>query len=327
MKKKSEIIYYIKGWAIISVICAHCNSVLMDACYFSKKSSLLLQNIGTYGVICFFVISGFLFHINNDKCIFFKQKLLKICVPWWISSTIVYLYVHLRKPPISVKELTMFVLGKGSYCYYLTVLMTLYVIFFLCPIMRRKKSLFICEVVTIISILKFFAIGLIGPYLNVLNWIGYFAAGISLNADKKKINNIERYIKKYGIMYLILWLIMLMYRIYTNESGSYWGGKNVINCIMGAIAIVDIAVLQNQRKWKINRIIKYIGYNSFFIYLWHMPFAGIIANIMNRGSLSYFVFVRPVLVLIIVCLIKKILEIFISFSGKNLYWIVGINRS
>ena len=71
MKKKNETIYYIKGLAILSVICAHCNSVLNHEAEFVNKCSLILQNIGTLGVICFFVISGMLFHYRKGHIVVF----------------------------------------------------------------------------------------------------------------------------------------------------------------------------------------------------------------------------------------------------------------
>ncbi len=47
--KKNEMIFYIKGLSIISVICAHCNAVPDTAPYFPRICSLILQNIGTGG--------------------------------------------------------------------------------------------------------------------------------------------------------------------------------------------------------------------------------------------------------------------------------------
>lgn len=75
MINRNETIDYINGLAIISVISAHCNSVLNTTNRFAVISSLFLQNIGTLGVICFFVISGILFHYpGKDIGQFFQKK-------------------------------------------------------------------------------------------------------------------------------------------------------------------------------------------------------------------------------------------------------------
>ena len=49
-----------KGLAIISVVCAHCNGVYIAA-GFPWIGSLILQHIGTFGVLVFFYISGVLY--------------------------------------------------------------------------------------------------------------------------------------------------------------------------------------------------------------------------------------------------------------------------
>lgn len=52
-KQKSDAIYIAKAFAIFSVICAHCNSVLEGFSTFSKTSSFILSNLGTGGGNCF----------------------------------------------------------------------------------------------------------------------------------------------------------------------------------------------------------------------------------------------------------------------------------
>lgn len=104
MKERSAAIDYIKGLSIISVICAHCNSVAGSASAFANVSSLILQNLGTFGVICFMVISGMLFRTpQNNVVAFFGKKLKGIVIPWIISATCVWLYVSATATPDSGK--------------------------------------------------------------------------------------------------------------------------------------------------------------------------------------------------------------------------------
>lgn len=195
MKEKNEVIYYIKGLAIISVIAAHCNAISEEGSKFAQISSLLLQNIGTWGVICFFVISGYLFHVSSSK-IFFMKKLKYICVPWVISATCVYLYVYLRKPPVTLLSWINFVVGNGSYLYYLTVLMMFYVIFFAFPFMCTEVAFIICELATAVSVLWFYNIGGVNPYLNPLNWIGYFTLGMQMRKHQNIPGDEEAKLRK-----------------------------------------------------------------------------------------------------------------------------------
>lgn len=306
MKERNVLIDYIKGLAIISVICAHCNSVLDSSNQFAVGSSLLLQNIGTFGVICFFVISGVLFrHPGKDIGRFLKKKVNNIVIPWMISSTCVYLYVYLRKPPVSFKSWINFVLGNGSYCYYLTVLMVLYLLFILIPLMQTNFVLILCEVITIFSTIWFYSIGNINPYLNILNWIGYFALGVQISQNLQ----IWQKIKKIFCSYFWFWIfvigevLILGIQLYNRNGGGYWKGLNVIFCWWGAITLVLLAWQCNKNKSCIvSKIIRQAGVDSFAVYIWHMPVAGIIARIMCIEHFNWFVLFRPVIILAIMLL-------------------------
>lgn len=309
MENRINIVDYLKGLSIISVICAHCNVVINTSSVFANKSSLLLQNLGTIGVICFFVLSGFLFHYpEKNKLLFFKKKFSSIIIPWIISATCVYFYVHVRKPPISLDGWINFILGNGSYCYYLTVLMIFYAIFVLFPFSRKNVFLVFCELLTCISIFWYSGIGEINPYLNIFNWIGYFSLGIHISNQKdlfKKIgwNNSILFI------FCILYAIILIFQLNNNSGGSYWGGINVFSCWIGAIVFVLISIRLEKNISIFSKIIKTAGLNSFAIYIWHMPIAGIVARIMNIGQLIIFTIFRPVIVLFIVLLLLYLVKI------------------
>lgn len=313
MKERNITIDYIKGFAIISVICAHCNAVLDSANQFAVISSLFLQNIGTLGVICFFVISGMLFHHpGKDMGKFFKKKIKNIVIPWIISATCVYLYVYLRKPQVTLHSWMNFVLGNGSYCYYLTVLMVLYLLFIVFPIMRTNSVLILCEVITIISTIWFYNIWNINPYLNILNWIGYFALGVQITQNLSPWSKLKKIFCSYSLLSVFIsggYILLLGIQLYNRNGGSYWNGLNVIFCWLGAITLVLIAQqLAKKQSCAIPQIIRRAGEDSFAIYIWHMPIAGIVARIMCIGPLNWFVLIRPIIVLVIMLL---------AFSGAK----------
>ena len=54
-------------------------------------------------------------------------------------------------PPLSVSSWINFVLGNGSYCYYLTMLMVFYLVFTFLPFMRTNIAFIVCEIVTVAS--------------------------------------------------------------------------------------------------------------------------------------------------------------------------------
>lgn len=294
-RKKSETIYYIKGLSILSVICAHCNAVLNTGSIFAQTCSTLLGNIGTFGVICFFMISGGLFHFT-DKKIFFKKKLVHIVVPWIISATCVFLYVRLRKPPLTITAWFNFVIGNGSYCYYLTMLMLFYVLFVFVSFMQNEKILILCIAVTVVSLFFCYNLGF-SPYMNPLNWIGYFAGGMIIRKHEIDFKVTPR-------LYAVTVLIMsglLIYQVYMH-AGGYFGGINVLTCWSGALVLLLTGKYMGSKKDYnfVKKILKYSGEKSYFIYLWHMPVAGIIARIMNIKPLINFVLLRPLIILGIV---------------------------
>ncbi len=198
INKKSNTISILKGVAVFSVVCAHCNSIPIDSIPFEQVSSLILRNLGTIGVICFFVVSGYLFNCRSKKE-FFLSRLKSIIMPWLVGATAVYLYIVLRKPPISFYGWFSFFIGNGSYFYYLTILLLLYILFAFIPFLKKMWSCLVMVAVTVVSTMCFYEKGMIVPtaYLDVFNWIGYFAFGVLIRSNQEFFGKI--FIKVYSL--------------------------------------------------------------------------------------------------------------------------------
>ena len=314
MTNRNETIDCVKGIAIMSVISAHCNAILDTQNRFALIFSLILQNIGNLGVICFFVISGILFHYRG-KCVgsFFTKKIRNIIIPWCISATCVYLYVYLRKPPITMRGYLNFIFGNGSYCYYLTVLMILYILFVFVPIMRKNVILMVCMGITVFSTFCLYDIGGVNAYLNIFNWIGYFALGVYISENQESWIRLKRritlHIPFWLVLYSGIYITVLIYQVYHQSGGGYWNGLNVIFCWIGSIVIVLISIAIEKGKDNLfKRTILQAGRDSFGIYLWHMPIAGIIARVMNIRAMTWLVIIRPIIVLLIMLTIIKVMK-------------------
>ena len=113
--KRNETISILKGFAIFSVICAHCNTVAENASSFERICHLILANFASVGVNCFFVVSGFLFKCESRRKFFYGK--IQLFVSWIFGATVVYLYVALRNPPLSFLNWVNFFIGNGSYFY------------------------------------------------------------------------------------------------------------------------------------------------------------------------------------------------------------------
>ena len=81
--RKQETLSLLKGLAIFSVICAHCYTIPANTTGFGLACSLLIHNIGTLGVLCFFVVSGYLYNCENITR-FWIKKAKWICLPWLV---------------------------------------------------------------------------------------------------------------------------------------------------------------------------------------------------------------------------------------------------
>ena len=91
--------------------------------------------------------------------------------------------------------------------------------------------------------------------------------------------------------------------------GGYWNSTNVIVCWFGVLTLILIVKMIELKDncWLFN-ITYWSGKESFFIYLWHMPIAGIVARAMNSAYLVNFVLLRPIIVLTIMIIIYFILK-------------------
>lgn len=295
-KKRIRYIDEIKGVAIISVICAHCNAVLDTENQWAIGGEQMLSNFGTAGVLCFFFLSGIMFHYNGCFWKYWKNKLVKFVPVWIISATVIYLYVYIRKPPISLEGYFNYIIGNGSYCYYMTMLIMIYACFTLIPLLKKKIILILILIITLISTLFCPQIGNLSPYLNCLNWIGYFSLGVLL-----RLENLEKFVKyivnsRFKYIFPCVYVVFVTVRVLHNNAGGYWYGMNTVISWIGAITVIILGVGLSERSNKISIYIEQAGRYSLFIYLWHMPIAGIVARIMNLGWTTNLVLLRPFII-------------------------------
>ncbi len=130
-KHKENIFYYLKAFAILSVICAHITPITENASHTSIIISRFYDYFGCLGVGIFFILSGYFFYNNKHSFKeFWKLKLRNIGIPWIFIGTIVYVSVFYFKGSLSISKYFQFLIGYGSYLYYLTVLFLLYLFFF-----------------------------------------------------------------------------------------------------------------------------------------------------------------------------------------------------
>ena len=313
--KRDKSVDCIRGLAIFSVICAHCSSNLDKSNKIAEASSIVLSNIGTYGVVCFFFLSGYLFHYNNDFVGYWEKRLNRLIVPWVISASIVYFYVYIRKHQISILTWVNFVIGNGSYLYYITILLALTLLFTLFGFLRNTYSLILLTAVSVISNLILWDEFCITPYLNVFNWVGYFSLGVLAQRSNLSLKALfgNQIIK---VSIVILEIGAITYVLLWQFTGSYWGIPGFIISVTGAFFLFELGIIISKFKY-ISFFSVTCGKESYFIYLWHMPIAGVTARLMGIGILNSFLIFRPVIILLVMYIVIRLISIFPSNRMKK----------
>lgn len=295
-KTDSERITILRTLALTSVVSAHTSSVILED-KITVFCSNFLSAYGSIGVIAFFILSGYLFELQNKSLIFFWKSKIAMLIPWLLCGTMNYLYTALRKDGVSIIGWTSALLVHSHY-YYMSVLFILYGLHQLLKCLFQNRTAFhvILAVLSVISIvLTQYGIIRVYPYINFMNWAVYFSVGCIL-AHKNLIFLYRGSNLNAGAYGVIIALILIGYNICFQRPLSYWSP------ISTAVILILTYMMWNatwniQKCRRVKNYFMLVGKYSFSIYLVHMPFAGVITNLTN--SLPYsggLVFVRPILV-------------------------------
>lgn len=314
-KDQSNTIYVMKAIAIFSVICAHSHSTpYTDS--LNIFSSNLLALFGLGGVSLFFTISGFFFQsFSGTFYELIKKKIGAIIIPWIVTGSAVYLYTSLRKHSFNVLGWIKNLLGSGSYLWFLSVLLVLYLLFF--ALGRYKCFLIVAPVISVCSFffnerLYKYIYSWGGDYLNVINWLFFFWIGYIIGKynlfDKLTLIN-----KKLSFLFMVGYAVLFIIVLFTNIDMNYRTPLYIIY----ALFFILFSTALSYWLCKI-RIIQQIGRHSFSIYLLHMPFVGLVVNLGNNyiGTWYCLLFYPIVALVLTECSINLYLVLFKLFPEK-----------
>ena len=322
LNQKTLEIYIIKSLAILSVVSAHCYVLPHGQNGFPQYCALFLRNFGTVGVLCFFIMAGYLYHPEKytaRQLIITKAK--TVVLPWVVAG-LCTIIVNGYKPFIAIT----FILGYRSMLYFLPMLMICFLFFYI-PIMRRKHICIAMIIVTLASTTWFYDIFyqvLLSPfgidpeewrgYLNPLNWLGYFAFGV-LTQTEIKCWRKYLYNRWTGMIACVVFILSSAYQLTIGSSGSYfYGGGCLLIRVSGVILILFAANLitrkTDKRKGFITKAFIEIGKDSYSIYLWHSLSIYYVVVLFNSPILINCVIMRPLVIVSVVAgvdmMIRKI---------------------
>lgn len=302
----------LRAFAIFSVVCAHVTD--------SKNTVInhIISSIGAYGVVIFFILSGYVFFYEKRSfCQFLERKVFTIFIPWMFCGTLDWLYTVLRKGGISFSNWISATFVYSHY-YYLTVLVSCY--FLMWPVRKSRTA---CLGFVFLSAVSIFLTGKgilsIYPYVNVLNWIGYFSLG-TLIAQGNAMEKIHWTAGKVLPGSLIIAVFAVLWIIWDGVAVSYWYHGTCIVILYIVIVVFGLAQKMEKSQFKrINDVLKLIGRFSYTIYLIHMPFAGVLKYLFDKQEIQMLQLILPFVVLSVVTItVFVITKIPFNKKAKNI---------
>lgn len=284
---ESSFFYCLKGSAIISVIIAHTSVLNIAPKAFDKAMLPIFEKLGLIGVPVFLFISGYFFYKNRDTIgQFFLKKLKTIMMPWIFCGTLVFFvstFFGQKSGQMGITSYMRFIIGDGSIYYFIPILFLNFLLFFY--IRYRIQIIIIPIIILNLVILAYADVIPMNPYLNPLNWMGFFALGLLF----RKYDLMNRFIN-IGIPLLItlssLVLVLFLARYF--EKGftigfTYFSMSSFVFELFGAVILIYLCA-----KIKRGKSFFYaLGKISFSIYLLHIPVAGTINMIFNQYSIPF----------------------------------------
>lgn len=303
--EESDVFYCVKAFAILSVIAAHVNQINS-----SSTASLIVTTLwelySKTGVVCFFYLSGFFFQRTQPWTEFWKKKVKMIIIPWIVCGIGMYCLISFLNEKLSIAEMFGWILGYGTWFYYITVLLALYVIF---GILKSYRWLYFAMIMTLFSVAFHDIFGENSfEYLNIFNWCGFFALGqiVRKNRIDRRINNSKGCI----LLFAVLCLTNMAIVVATQRFGYF----HITSLAYEVTAIpLVIKICSGIQTNGLKKHLLFAGRESLFIYLVHMPIVQAIGTRLPDGLLKHISY--PAIAFEIMVLITWVL---VKIADKNI---------
>lgn len=298
--------------AIFTVVCAH---IPIPNIYLTK----ILSTFAGFGVPIFLIRSGYYLNQKEKTKLFWKKKFFNLIVPWIVLSTIAYLNTLLFEKNIgSFSGYLLYILGYNTWIYFIPVLI---VCILLHRIFKNRVFAVVFIIISIISnIFDYFEINWLSnaltPYLNVFNRIIFFSIGVLLKNNESIFTNKKMFWSCFIVSLSIFACIMI------KEEAIYT--LRIPLCLTGVGVILYLS-----RYVKMNKIIKFISYNTFFIYILHMQFGygvyGAINSFIKFDSVYSPFFIEPIVAFVSTALLLWGISWICKIPGlRKIKWVIGL---
>lgn len=280
-KKISNTFIVARVFSLISIVSAHL--YFINAPYAVEK---VYSSIGSIGVVAFLIMAAYFYNTKKYTSIWHMlgNKFYTVGLPWLFLGSVSYLYNAMLSRSFSVMAYLNWMIGNGSFLYYLTVLFLLFVIFY-----RTNTVILLTSIVVSVVSLMLTAAGVWTPvieylhitnYLNIFNWVGIFAMGVLMKrVDEQKL---FLFFKKSRWIFAAAFVTAVTVICVLDIPTGYFSFVGIWLEILGVLSFFGISTIPILS----NRLFADISNMSFTIYLIHMMIIGVFDVVFNINVIT-----------------------------------------
>lgn len=310
---KKDYIQVLRGIAILGVLMIHVTSNS------ESNLTLVIRQLVNYAVPLFLFIAGYLINtekFNNKDYIksFYKKRVLRVGIPYLIFSIIAFLLSEdLRKLSLAKKIFFLLTGQANSIYYYILVYIQLILLTpILIKLLNKIDAKFIYSITILSRIIEYILI-LTGhqlrfPYNSLFfpTWILFYYMGLVFKNTNKSLN-----IKKISTLTIIMFILSICEGViwlklgYTSVAVST---AKISSLFFGFYFIEFLIYFKDSLN---NKLLKFIGDNSFGIYLIHMFILRVINSHISFNieliNITFYLVSTLVISLLIIFIVKKVI--------------------
>ena len=309
--KRIEWIDIAKGIGIILVVLGHC--LRDDMRINSSFIDFLYQLIYSFHMGLFFSISGYLYgskRKQNSKN-YLRMQLKKLIIPWLVYSAIIYIIVMfvnfipqisnmLKGSSLELIELKDYFIDMFAannpysfHLWYIYVLFIVELLYFCYNFLFKNKY----KNIILILICGLLSYKITNSFSNLLlfNMI-YYIIGVIYSKIKR---NIKPYVIIFGVIYNSVFII---FYDYIQQFDILFIILKYIKILLST-PIIFLSILEISKIIKENKMLEYLGKNSYNVYLIHQPFCCgflglILTSVLDMNYISY-------IMIILICMVAS----------------------
>ena len=290
--RESQLLLRMRAMAVWLIVLAHSSALPENASSVAVRMEDFLSSVSRFGVWIFFALGGYLLAYEQKPLLaVLRKKVQTILIPWLFTGTIVYLYVFIRRQDLSLLSYVQYLLGYGTYLWYMAVYSALLIVFLL---LRKVKWFSVAAVIVGIVLectrLLYPLAGEDYKFLYFLvQWEIPFGIGYIINAFHFQ-QTLYTFICKFKYICIFVSLVLVIFDFCWFGVLWYWSTWYMVLALFAAPAVIGVVLVLEK---SCGKVMEHIGKASYSIYLLHMPVVGLVSHLCCRFDRGFSVPFRP----------------------------------